>query len=183
MKLNLGCGEKRIPGFLNVDKYGTPEFQWDLEQFPWPWEDNSVDEIQMIHVLEHLGQQTDQFLTIMKELYRVCCNGAKIEIKVPHPRHDDFLNDPTHVRPITMEILDMFSQKSNRQWIEMGASNSLLGMYNGVDFEIADGSLNLDPIWLEKMKREGLSGDQVIAFSKSQNNVIKEIHVILKVIK
>ena len=37
----------------------------------------------------------------MKELYRISCDQANIHISVPHPRHDDFLADPTHVRPIT----------------------------------------------------------------------------------
>ena len=55
LKLNLGCGNNKYDGFLNVDKFGEPDIKWDLEKFPWPWEDNSVDEIRIIHVLEHLG--------------------------------------------------------------------------------------------------------------------------------
>ena len=31
IKLNLGCGEKRLPGYLNVDKFGTPDLKHDLE--------------------------------------------------------------------------------------------------------------------------------------------------------
>ena len=52
----------------------------------------------MKHVLEHLGRDTDTFLAIWKELYRVAAPGATVRIVVPHPRHQDFLQDPTHVR-------------------------------------------------------------------------------------
>src|SRR5438128_1961143 len=94
LRLNLGSGQNPKPGYINVDKSGSPDLKWDLEQFPWPWEDSSVDEIQLIRVLEHLGESTATFFKIIQELYRVCKNGAIIDIAVPHPRHDDFLGDP-----------------------------------------------------------------------------------------
>src|SRR5947208_13026944 len=97
LKLNLGCGQNHRPGYVNVDRAGSPDVKWDLEQFPWPWEDSSVGEVVMFHVLEHLGESTATYLKIIQEIYRVCQDGAAIQITVPHPRHDDFLNDPTHV--------------------------------------------------------------------------------------
>ena len=56
LKLNLGCGQHHREGYINVDKYGSPDILHDLETFPWPWRDNSVKEILLYHVLEHLGQ-------------------------------------------------------------------------------------------------------------------------------
>ncbi|KKK54869.1 hypothetical protein LCGC14_3080370, partial [marine sediment metagenome] len=52
MKLNLGCGPKKMDGYTNVDKYAVfkPDIIQDLEKFPWVFEDNSVDEIVMHHV-------------------------------------------------------------------------------------------------------------------------------------
>ena len=111
LKLNLGCGSKKLDGYLNVDKFGEPDMVFDLETFPWPWEDSSVSKILLSHVLEHLGQDTDIYLNIIKELYRVCKNNAEILVIVPHPRHDTFMTDPTHVRPITVDGLIMFSKK------------------------------------------------------------------------
>jgi predicted SAM-dependent methyltransferase len=106
MRLNLGCGNRKLQGWRNVDKVPdcSPDELVDLEQLPWPWPDNSVDEIFLSHVLEHLGQATDVYLGIIKELYRVCRDGATITIIVPHPRHDHFLTDPTHVRAVTAEV-------------------------------------------------------------------------------
>ncbi|MCP4148114.1 MAG: hypothetical protein GY757_10235, partial [bacterium] len=70
LKLNLGCGKRHFPRFVNVDKYGEPELRHDLEVTPWPWEDNSVSKILMLHVLEHIGAETGLFFSIIKEMYR-----------------------------------------------------------------------------------------------------------------
>ena len=88
MRLNLGCGDARMDGYLNVDKEAgcKPDKIQDLEVFPWDFKDDSVDQIILSHVLEHLGQTSQTYLLIMRELYRVCKVGAKIDIKVPHPR-------------------------------------------------------------------------------------------------
>jgi predicted SAM-dependent methyltransferase len=69
-----------MSGYINVDKFGDPYLRFDLETFPYPWDDNSVAEIELHHVLEHLGQQTDTYLKIIQELDRICQPGAKIHI-------------------------------------------------------------------------------------------------------
>ena len=82
LNLNLGSGSKRIKDYINVDKYNTfnPDIVHDLEQFPYPFKDNSVDNILLSHVLEHIGQHPDTFNLIMKELYRICKNQTLISI-------------------------------------------------------------------------------------------------------
>ena len=73
MKLNLGCGSKILEGYTNVDKfdYYKPDTVHDLEVTPYPFKENSVDEILMSHVLEHIGQDPNIFNNIIKELYRI----------------------------------------------------------------------------------------------------------------
>ena len=102
-----------MAGYVNVDKfdYGKPDTLMDLEETPWQFADDSVDEIMLNHTLEHLGRDAQTFFAIIKEIYRVCKNNALIEINVPHPRHDHFINDPTHVRIVTPALLDLFSKK------------------------------------------------------------------------
>lgn len=182
-KLNLGCGFNKKPGYLNVDKFGAPDVHCDLEVFPWPWPDSSVSEVLLIHVLEHLGQQTETYFKIMQELYRVCEKGAQIHIEVPHPRHDDFINDPTHVRIVTPSSLELFSQKSNNEWIQQGYSNSTLGLMLDVNFEILKHSINPDPYWLKKLQENNAHEEAFKEAIVRENNAIKSYNIILTVIK
>jgi len=185
MRLNLGCGSKKLPGWINVDKFTTcaPDQVVDLEQFPWPWPNDSVDEVLLSHVLEHLGAETAVYLGIIKELYRVCRDGAKITIAVPHPRHDNFLGDPTHVRPIVPSALKLFSQAANRAWIAEGAANTPLGLYIGVDFVIESVKLILDQYWRDRLDRKEISLADLQHAIRSYNNVIKQINLVMCPVK
>ena len=82
-----------------------------MKNFPWTFSDNEIEEIIFIHSLEHMGAQEDIFLNIVKEIYRICKSKAVVQINVPHPRHDNFLGDPSHVRAITPQLLTLFSKK------------------------------------------------------------------------
>lgn len=84
MKLNLGCGEDRREGYVNVDACDIPTADqvWNLKKMPWPWKNNSIDEIVAYNILEHLGNDNRE--SVMKELWRICKNDAIIRIHVPH---------------------------------------------------------------------------------------------------
>ena len=60
--LNLGCGFVKIKGATNVDKFANckPDLLWDLDEMPWPLDDNSYDVIYMDHLLEHLQKRLVQ---------------------------------------------------------------------------------------------------------------------------
>ena len=183
LKLNLGSGQNPEQGFVNVDKYGAPDVRCDLESFTWPWPDNSVSQIRLVHVLEHLGASPDVFIGIMKEMYRVCEPGGQIYIAVPHPRHDHFIGDPTHVRPVTPEMLHLFSKANNRRWKEIGANNSPLALYHDVDFEVADTTYILDEPYSSRARSGELSDEEIGRLLRTQNNICAEIRILLKVIK
>lgn len=185
MKLNLGCGFRKLPGYLNVDKVAAcaPDRVVDLERLPWPFETDSADEVVLSHVLEHLGRETDVFLGIMGELYRVCRAGAEIRIVVPHPRHDDFLSDPTHVRPITLAGLELFSRRKNREWQAKGHGQTPLAQILDVDFEIVAAQANADEPWRTRLARREISAEEMAFAVRSYNNVVKSMEITLKVIK
>lgn len=138
MKLHLGCGAKRLDGFVNVDRWagGGADQVVDLEATPWPWADGSVDEVVAEHVLEHLGQTAAQYLAVWQELYRVMRHGAEARIVVPHWRHHCFDHDPTHVRKVTPIGVLMLDQTRNRQVLKAGGAETPLGLQLGVDFEM-----------------------------------------------
>ena len=185
LKLNLGCGNRKMAGFLNVDCVAVcqPDQVVNLEQTPWPWADDTVDEIKLIHVLEHLGQSTEVFLAIIKEMYRVCREGARIEIIVPHPRSDHYLGDPTHVRPVTLPMLNLFDQRLNREWAAIGAANTPLGIILEVDFEIESAAHLLEAEWQQKLSSGQMSETEMASAIAQYNNVVIQTTIVWRVRK
>lgn len=179
MKLNLGCGFAKKDGFVNVDSWAgcTPDIVCDLENEVWPFEDNSVEFVLFDHSMEHMGETTNQFFHVLKELYRVCKHDAEIEINVPHPQNRLFTNDPTHVRAIYPETLGMFSMEINKRCVDTGAKNSKLAMQLGVDFHIT--GINYIP----DGRMPQLPGHILEQKLLSENNVAAEIHIKMRVIK
>lgn len=126
-------------GYTNVDKDSNcnPDIVADLEQ-PLPFDDSSVDEIIMCHILEHLGQDTKTYLSIWQELYRILKNKGEIKITVPHWNHENFHHDPTHVRKVTPIGIDMFSQERNAHQIKTGGSETTLGLQLNIDIGVTE---------------------------------------------
>jgi SAM-dependent methyltransferase len=81
-KLNLGCGEFKKKGYINLDinKSVKPEVVHDLGKFPYPFKDEYFDLVEADHVLEHTE---DPFKT-MKEIHRIMKHNATLIIRVPH---------------------------------------------------------------------------------------------------
>jgi len=96
MKLNLGCGNDKKKGYLNIDssKQVDPDKVWDLEKTPLPFKDNSIEEINAEHVLEHIKN----FIPLIHDLWRISKKGALIKVKVPFYSSWGQFNDSTHVR-------------------------------------------------------------------------------------
>ena len=82
MKLNLGCGDKKRDGYVNVDRCGAPDVQCDLSRFPWPWADGSVEEVFCEHYLEHV----DDYERTVLEVHRILAPAGRFHFRVPHHR-------------------------------------------------------------------------------------------------
>ena len=177
MKLNLGCGNKIMEGYVNVDKFNlyNIDIKHDLEKIPYPFETESVEEIILSHVLEHIGQDPNVFIQILKEFYRICKNQDLINIAVPHPRHEAFISDPTHVRPITVLGLSLFDKDLNKKWEKNGAANSPLALIHKVNFKIEDISYDIDADILAKFKKGEIDKAKLDHMIKHYNNVVKNI--------
>ncbi len=185
IKLNLGSGAQRVPGFLNVDisDHFKPDFVHDLETFPYPFEDNSVELILMSHVLEHLGQKPETYINVFKELYRVCCDKAELHIKVPHPRHDDFIADPTHVRPITPFGLTIFSKPLNERWVLEGAANTPLALMHNIDIRVEFVNFTLEQKYIDQKERGEITENELQELIQTSFNIVKEQEIRMRVHK
>ena len=182
MKLNMGCGHNKQPGYVNVDLSPAcrPDVVCDLESVPWPWEDDSVDVVRFNHTLEHLGESSRSFLAMMKELYRICRNDAEIEINVPHPRHDNFINDPTHVRIITPDLLSLFDRELNDKWQREGIANTPLAHYLDVDFTLARVQITLSEPYHSQYSEKLLTEETLQGVIRDLNNVVSEYRMLLR---
>lgn len=127
LKLDLGCGNTPKEGFEGVDIAGDKALHHvDLFKFPWPWADNSVDEINCSHFAEHIPARTveeadlffpisgavaeaisthprdyrgrDMFFAFFDEAWRVLKPNGFMHVIVPHLRSDRAFQDPTHRR-------------------------------------------------------------------------------------
>lgn len=83
INLHLGCGNKSIDGFINIDALKTDETDLvlDLKDITKYFSNNSVDYIYACHIIEHLSRHTYQ--DVLKNLYYILKPGGLIRISVP----------------------------------------------------------------------------------------------------
>lgn len=147
LRLNLGCGRAQFPaepgakvvahiaaylpdsaydeaaGWVNVDRIRQSGVQQVVDTFhyPWPWADNSVDEIWASHIVEHIPHDPkvrffaprilrdlvkhahDGFYAWFYEAWRVLKPGGLIHIVCPWAWCVTGMSDPQHTRYITSQ--------------------------------------------------------------------------------
>ena len=112
VKLDLACGDSKAEGFIGVDKWKTPSVDKvvDLQKYPWPWKDASVDEVRCSHYFEHIpGLDRPKF---MDELHRILKKGATATILVPYAGSNRSIQDYTHAwPPVCAESFLYFNKK------------------------------------------------------------------------
>ncbi len=128
VKLDLACGQNKQEGFVGVDLHADADIKHDLLTFPWPWEDNSVDEIHCSHFCEHIPMREtesgqDLFLAFMDECWRILKPGGKMRVIVPNARCDRAFQDPTHRRFFVPGVFFYL----NKEWRESQGLDHYLG--------------------------------------------------------
>lgn len=93
MRLNLGSGATKIPGFVNVDLCHGSDIQHDLRE-PLPFKDGSIDEIKATHVIESFYQW--ELKDILKDWKRVLNGTITIEFTDLNDTIKLYLNGEIH---------------------------------------------------------------------------------------
>lgn len=95
IKLNLGCGERKLNGWINIDirEEVNPDLLYDIEK-GLPYKDNSVDDIRAWDFLEHISNEKKMF--VIEEIYRVLKPNGIFEFFIPSTDGRGAFQDPTH---------------------------------------------------------------------------------------
>lgn len=102
--LDLACGGTKTPGTVGIDQLELPgvDIVHNLNQTPYPFEDDTFDKVVCINGMEHFEKPLD----VMAELHRICKRGGVIYIATPHFSSVDFYTDPTHLHPFSSRSFD-----------------------------------------------------------------------------
>ena len=93
IRVDLGCGRVKLPGFIGVDRFPLPgvDIVANLDE-PLPFADDSVDLVHASHSLEHLRDLSK----VIREVYRICKHGAQICIIAPYSQQGLNIANPYH---------------------------------------------------------------------------------------
>lgn len=135
IRLDIACGQRKEEGWTGIDLRGDADIVHDLFSFPWPIETGSVEAVRIQHFAEHIPHyrpewgSRDGWWLFWEEVYRVCADGATVEVLHPYSKCDRAFWDPTHTR----YIHEMTWYYLDRNWRKV---NLLEHDEDSVDFEV-----------------------------------------------
>ena len=80
-KLHLGCGDRLLPGWLNVDLVGS-DLNLDIANGKLPFHDEQFQSIVSQHVIEHLTIE-DELIPLLRECKRSLKVGGELWLSTP----------------------------------------------------------------------------------------------------
>ena len=129
-ELLIGCGNRRAkvcyqPGnesfsdltTLDIDPLSGADIIHDLDVLPYPFANDTFDEIHAPEVLEHTGRQGDWrfFFAQFFEFWRILKPGGFLAASCPSVTSRWAWGDPGHTRVIQPETLTFLSQPQYEQ--------------------------------------------------------------------
>lgn len=111
MKLNIGCGDRFLEGYVNIDKYPLDDSVvfGDLDS-RIGLADGCADSILLDNVIEHVSRVEHS----MAEVHRLLKPGGEVTIITPHFTSISSWRDPTHRHHLSYFSFDYFSKKRSR---------------------------------------------------------------------
>jgi|SRR5579859_8170238 len=96
--LELGCGVHPTPGALHHDRIrhsSHVDVAHDLNNLPWPWQDEAFELLVALDVMEHLKLDVQAWLD---EAWRILRPGGQFYMRLPAHDNPVSYRDPTHYR-------------------------------------------------------------------------------------
>jgi len=114
--LDLGCGENKVPNSIGLDNVQLPgvDIEHDLLNFPYPFENESIDKIYLRHVIEHFT--IENIKLILDECNRLLRKDALLIITVPHVFSISAFIDPTHRSYFTFGSVQFWDENSSKAY-------------------------------------------------------------------
>ena len=122
---------------LDINGDHNPDVVWDLNNKPFPFEDNSFNEIHAYEVLEHIGTQGDYkaFFEEFSEYWRILKPGGILFGTSPSINSPWLWGDPGHTRVISPQVFTFLSQQEYTRQVGKTAITDYRFMYKA-DFQI-----------------------------------------------
>jgi SAM-dependent methyltransferase len=117
MKLDLGCGNKRRPGYVGFDRHPCEAASVLGELLHLPFKDDCAEELFLDNVIEHVLD----IPALMREVLRVAAPGARIVVLTPHFSAVASWRDPTHVHHLSYFSMDHFEKPSTSHYVRGAA--------------------------------------------------------------
>lgn len=165
LRIDLACGQQKKEGFIGVDKVAKDgvDIVCDLEEYPWPFEDNSVYEIYCSHYVEHVRD----LMRFMNECYRILKPLSVMTIVCPYWANVRAWQDPTHVRCINEKTFYYFDKK----WLELIKMDHYV---MNCDFEVVAVTSLVSDEW------RGKSDEAIRWAMKHYINVVDDLRIVLR---
>jgi len=130
----------KYPGSIGIDRNPAcrADVLCDLDHIPYPFADNSFDQLRAIHVIEHLSD----VIRSMEEFHRLVRPGGRVRIETPHYTDFSSFCDPTHRWHLTTFSFRYFGEDhagfgyySRSKFREISMRVKLLALWRWLGFE------------------------------------------------
>ncbi len=151
MELLIGCGHStdrrvKMPELpenwhhlirLDSNPDVNPDVEHDLNNLPYPFDDNVFDEIHAYETLEHCGTQGDFrfFFQQFEEFHRILKPGGYFIASCPNWDSEWAWGDPGHTRVITPGTISFLMQNEYKGCGDQGNARSDYRFCYTADFE------------------------------------------------
>jgi predicted SAM-dependent methyltransferase len=142
--VELGCGVSPTErADIHHDRIRHAKYvdvAWDLQAIPWPWADDSIDELIAIDVFEHLTlylvdgdytYQAENWWWWLDEAHRIVKPGGQLTMRLPAWDNPLSYRDPTHQRVFHQQTFTYWDP-CTQMWTDFGRIYGLPSRWHNV---------------------------------------------------